>query len=80
MTFKYLRSLLMKSAQIQHAIEREYTARRPDWIRVLHLKKLRLIIKDKLYRLGLMPGNTLQLAPATLRVPAQRRRSTHNAN
>lgn len=73
MSSKYLRSLLIRSAQIQQAIEREYAARRPDWMRVLQLKKLRLVIKDRLYRLGLAPAGTVRLAPVpVLRRPLSR--------
>lgn len=75
MSFRYLRTLLLKSAQIQQAIEREYAARRPDWIRLLQLKKLRLIIKDKLNRLGVAPVATVRLAPA----PVLRRPKSRNA-
>ena len=66
MSFKYLQSLLFKSASIQHAIEREQRAPRPDWMRLLQLKKLRLAIKDKLYRLGIAPAGNVRLAPVPI--------------
>lgn len=69
MSFRYLQSLLFKCASIQQAIEREHRAPRPDWMRLLKLKKLRLAIKDKLLRLGIAPAGHVRFAPA----PVQRR-------
>jgi hypothetical protein len=47
MTFK-LSSLLYKSALIQQEIESEQLQRRPDWLRVMRLKTLRLKLADRL--------------------------------
>lgn len=47
MTFK-LSSLLYKSALIQQEIETEQQQRRPDWLRVMRLKALRLKLTDRL--------------------------------
>lgn len=66
MSFRYLRSLLFKSASIQHAIEREQRAPHPDWMRLLQLKKLRLVIKDKLYRQVIAPAGNVRLAPVPI--------------
>jgi len=51
MSARYLRSLLFKTARIQEEIEREQKAHRPDWIRLLRLKKLRLAVKDRIQQL-----------------------------
>lgn len=73
MSFRYLQSLLFKGATIQQEIEREHRATRPDWMRLLKLKKLRLAIKDKLLRLGIAPAGNVRLAPApVLRRPLPR--------
>ena len=47
MTFK-LPSLLYKSALIQQEIEAELQRSRPDWLRVMRLKSLRLRLMDRL--------------------------------
>lgn len=75
MSMSYLRSLLFKSAHIQTQIEREHATRQPNWLRLLKLKKLRLLIKDKLYRLGVPPVATTRLALAPVL-----RRPTHRGN
>ncbi len=51
MSPKRLHSLMFKSAEIQHEIEREHARPRPDTFRLLKLKKLRLAIKDHILRL-----------------------------
>jgi len=55
MSLKHFKSMLMKSAQIQRAIEHEQQRRWPDWIRLLRLKKVRLAIKDRIMRLAHQP-------------------------
>jgi hypothetical protein len=52
MSVTYLRALLFKSGIIQQEIEREQSRRWPDSLRLLKLKKLRLVIKDRLARLS----------------------------
>ncbi len=47
MTFR-LPSLLYKSALIQQEIETEQQQSRPDWLRVMRLKALRLKVMDRL--------------------------------
>ena len=42
-------ALLTRKATIQQAIERELSAKNPDWVRLLRLKKLRLRLKDRLH-------------------------------
>lgn len=64
MSFRYLKSLLVRGASLQQAIDREESRPQPDRIRLLQLKKLRLQIKDRLYRLARAPSSRLQLAPA----------------
>lgn len=48
MSVKQFVSLLFKTAKIQQEIEREQKRRAPDWLRLLKLKKIRLVLKDKL--------------------------------
>lgn len=48
---KSLKTLLMRALRIEDAIGREQRKRWPDSLRLLQLKKLRLAIKDRLYRL-----------------------------
>ena len=57
---KLVKSLLMKSAVVQLEIEEETKKRRPDWMRVVMLKKQRLMIKDKLNQIR----NRRSLRPA----------------
>lgn len=51
MSFKYFKSLLFKSAQIQHEIDKEQGRRWPDSLRLIKLKKIRLAIKDRMERI-----------------------------
>lgn len=46
-----IRSLLVRGAAIQSAIDREQSRPRPDGLRLLQLKKLRLLVSDRLNRL-----------------------------
>ncbi len=48
MSVQRFKSLLFKATQIQREIEKEHSRRWPDWMRLLKLKKLRLLMKDKL--------------------------------
>lgn len=48
MTSKLLKSLFIKSAQIQSQIDEESKFSRKDWIRIIRLKKIRLKIKDRI--------------------------------
>lgn len=50
MSLGLFKSLLLRSGKIQMEIEREQAQRRPDDIRLLQLKKLRLLMKDKIAR------------------------------
>lgn len=52
MSAKHLKSLLLKSAKVQREIEREQRRRMPDWLRLLKLKKVRLVIKDRIHRIS----------------------------
>jgi uncharacterized protein YdcH (DUF465 family) len=52
MSVHYFRSLLMKSAVIEQEIEKEQSNKRPNWMRLLHMKKIRLSIKDRLHALA----------------------------
>lgn len=45
-----LASLLATFHHIQRRIEREHRALRPDWMRLMKLKKLRLAAKDRIAR------------------------------
>lgn len=48
---KKLKSLLIKSAELQTRIDEETSKRHPDWFRVITLKKQRLLVKDRIQRL-----------------------------
>lgn len=45
---RQFRSLVVKSAQIQHQIDSEHRRRAPDWMRLMRLKILRLRTKDRI--------------------------------
>ncbi len=64
MTFK-LPSLLYKSALIQREIEAEQRQSRPDWLRVMRLKALRLKLMDRLSAVARQAGLGLQARPAS---------------
>lgn len=51
MSLQYFKSLLFRSSRIQEEIEREQKRRAPDSMRLLKLKKLRLVIKDRMQEL-----------------------------
>ena len=51
MSVRLFKALLYKSSQIQQKIENESSRPRPDSLRLLALKKLRLKIKDRLLHL-----------------------------
>lgn len=51
MSFRYFKSLLLKSMQIDEQIELEQKRPGSNWIRLLKLKKIRLKIKDRLHQL-----------------------------
>lgn len=66
MTFKRIKSLLSRFGKIERAIEREYTLRRPDWLRLAHLQKIRQMMKKQIFnytRRELLRGST-RLQPA----------------
>lgn len=60
MTNKLLKSLLIKSAQVQSSIDEENRFSKKDWIKILRLKKLRLKIKDKILSLTNAHSRKLQ--------------------
>jgi len=62
MSLHNLQALLTKSVAINREIDREHRAPLPDSIRLLQLKRLRLAIKDTLYRLGLSTPGEMRLA------------------
>ncbi len=51
MSVPHAKSLITKLAKLKSEIESEKRALRPDWTRLRHLKKLRLMLKDRLLRL-----------------------------
>lgn len=72
MSVRLFNSLLYKSAQIQQEIEQEHQRRWPDRFRLLKLKKIRLSIKDRLYRMiemhhALMQGRQLEVQPVRIK-------------
>lgn len=48
----FVKNLLMRVLRIETAIAREQKRRLPDHFRLLQLKKLRLVLKDRLARMG----------------------------
>lgn len=72
MTFKRIKSLLTRFGKIERAIERESKLRRPDWLRLAHLQKIRQMMKTQIFnytRRELVRGTTrLQPAYAPVRV------------
>ena len=58
---KKLKTLLMRALRIEDAIGHEQRKRWPDGLRLLHLKKLRLAIKDRLYRLTRKNDNQISV-------------------
>jgi hypothetical protein len=64
MTFK-LPSLLYKSALIQREIEAEQRQSRPDWLRVMRLKALRLKLMERLSAVARRASIGLQPRPAS---------------
>jgi len=62
MTIPFLKSLLIRSASLQREIEQEHARPRPDSLRLMKLKKLRLMIKDRLHRLPYSQAKPLRLA------------------
>jgi uncharacterized protein YdcH (DUF465 family) len=51
MSFKLFKSLFSRITRINHEIEKEHKRIRPNELRLLKLKKMRLQIKDRLHRL-----------------------------
>ncbi len=47
----FIKNLLLRALRIEDAIRKEQRKRRPDSLRLLQMKKLRLAIKDRLYRI-----------------------------
>lgn len=73
MSYRMLQSLLLRSFTIQEGIEDEQKGKAPDRSRLLKLKKLRLVINDRLQRLfgGAFDGSA-ELRP--IPVPARKKR------
>ena len=46
-----IQALLVKSAIIQSEIDRETRTLRPDWLRLLRLKRLKLVLAERLRRM-----------------------------
>lgn len=72
MSARLFQSLLYKATQIQREIEREHQRRWPDSLRLLKLKKIRLVIKDRLQRMvgvhaAALRGAKLELSPIRVR-------------
>lgn len=67
MSYVLFTALLMKSAKIQKEIDVEQGLRRPDWMRLLRLKKIRLKIKDRLLQTSF---DARARQPISLRKPA----------
>ena len=52
MSVRHFKSLLFRSSSIQYEIEREQQRLAPDRFRLIKLKKIRLMIKDRLQRIA----------------------------
>lgn len=79
MSVQHFKSLLFKSAKIQEEIEQEKNRRWPDWIRLLKLKKIRLVIKDRMERIvqqGAYGRGADNIQP--MRITMAGRRTAHN--
>ena len=53
MSKNYFKSLLFRSGKIQKEIEKEQKKRFPDWMKLFKLKRIRLHIQDRLYKIAL---------------------------
>lgn len=51
MSFNRITSLLSRFGKIENAIDRERDAARPDWLRLVHLRKIRQAIKQQIFNL-----------------------------
>jgi uncharacterized protein YdcH (DUF465 family) len=75
MSIKRFKSLTDRYLRIDGQIEKEQSIRRPDWLRLIRLKKLRLMIKDQIYRMarvGLYPAKQMKPALAVSRIPRKK--------
>lgn len=52
MSLSQVRQLLVKAATIQTTIEREARARTPNRLRLLRLQRIKLVLSERLHRLG----------------------------
>ena len=77
MSARRFESLVYQSATISNEIEKEQKRPRPDWMRLLRLKKLRLAIKDKLTNLFRNERKEIYFSgqPALAHVRRKRRRN-----
>ena len=64
MSIRKIKSLIAKLTRLKSEIEVEKKSVRPDWLRLRHLKKLRLGIKDQITRL-ILKSQSLQYSPQT---------------
>jgi len=66
MMIRRLKTLLFRHGQIQKQIDAEQSAPRPDAIRLIRLKRLKLALKDSMCRIA--RGLEMQNAPPHLSV------------
>lgn len=50
-TQKFIKPLTLRAFMVDQQIRQEQKSRWPDWLRLVRLKKLRLMIKDKMQRM-----------------------------
>jgi len=74
MSAKHFKALLVRAAKIQTEIDREQKASRPDWMRLLKLKRLRLVLKHRIQRLA--NAGAPPAPPRPIRVRASRASSS----
>jgi hypothetical protein len=73
MSVRHFKALLFRAANIQTEIDREQKASRPDRMRLLKLKRLGLVLKDRIQRLADVPAAP-PLTPRPVRVRVSRAR------
>lgn len=64
MSYKLLKSLLLKAAQIQNRIDMEQKSKYHDWVTLVRLKKIRLKISERIHAISrqYFKGNTSRLS------------------
>lgn len=48
MSLQHFKGLVQRFSQIERKIEKEQSRRHPDWVNLSYLKKMRVMLKDRL--------------------------------